>query len=45
MRVALFETKGIENESGGVSPEEILANMDQVLDLTDADFLTYMHPG
>jgi NAD(P)-dependent dehydrogenase (short-subunit alcohol dehydrogenase family) len=45
MRVALFETKGIENENGGVSPEEILANLDQVLDLTDADFLTYMHPG
>ncbi|HEY6533952.1 MAG TPA: SDR family NAD(P)-dependent oxidoreductase [Acidimicrobiales bacterium] len=40
LRLALIETHGIVNESGGVSPEEIAARLDEVLDSTDAKVMT-----
>ena len=39
-RLALIETQGIVNETGGVSPEEIVARLDEVLDPTDLRVMT-----
>jgi hypothetical protein len=44
MRLATVETRGINHDSGGVSPEEILANLDQVMDMTDATLMTIDRP-
>jgi NAD(P)-dependent dehydrogenase (short-subunit alcohol dehydrogenase family) len=40
MRLAMVETRGIVREEGGVSAEEIAANLDQVMDMTDATLMT-----
>ncbi|HEY6534013.1 MAG TPA: SDR family NAD(P)-dependent oxidoreductase [Acidimicrobiales bacterium] len=39
MRLATVETTGIEG-TDGVSPEEILANLDRIMDMTDAKLMT-----
>jgi NAD(P)-dependent dehydrogenase (short-subunit alcohol dehydrogenase family) len=44
MRLATVETKGIEHETGGVSAEEIVANLDQIMDMTDATLMTIDRP-
>jgi len=44
MRLATVETVGIDNQSGGVSAEEILANLDQIMDMTDATLMTIDRP-
>jgi NAD(P)-dependent dehydrogenase (short-subunit alcohol dehydrogenase family) len=41
MRLATVETRGIDNGSGGVSPEEILGNLDEVMDMTGATLMTF----
>jgi NAD(P)-dependent dehydrogenase (short-subunit alcohol dehydrogenase family) len=44
IRVAVVESKGITG-TNGVSPEEIVAKLDQVMDLTDATLMTHEMPG
>ena len=44
MRLATVETQGIKG-TAGVSPEEILGNLDQVMDMTDAMLMTFERPG
>jgi hypothetical protein len=44
MRLATVETKGIEHKSGGVSAEDIVANLDQIMDMTDATLMTIDRP-
>jgi NAD(P)-dependent dehydrogenase (short-subunit alcohol dehydrogenase family) len=44
MRLATVETKGIKG-TAGVSPEEILARLDEVMDLTDATLMTIDRPA
>jgi len=39
MRLATVETKGIQG-TDGVSPEELLASLDQIMDMTDATLMT-----
>jgi NAD(P)-dependent dehydrogenase (short-subunit alcohol dehydrogenase family) len=45
MRLATVETIGIDNKSGGVSAEEILGNLDQIMDMTDATLMTFERPS
>jgi NAD(P)-dependent dehydrogenase (short-subunit alcohol dehydrogenase family) len=45
MRLATVETLGIDNKRGGVSPEEILGNLDQIMDMTNATLMTFERPS
>jgi NAD(P)-dependent dehydrogenase (short-subunit alcohol dehydrogenase family) len=45
MRLATVETQGINNGSGGLTPEEILGNLDQVMDMTGATLMTIDRPS
>jgi hypothetical protein len=39
MRLATVETQGIDNKTGGVTPEELAENIDQVMDMKDATLM------
>jgi NAD(P)-dependent dehydrogenase (short-subunit alcohol dehydrogenase family) len=39
MRVAMVETQGIDNKTGGVTPEEIAENIDRVMDMKEATLM------
>ena len=43
MRLATVQTEGITGEAG-VSPEEIAANLEKIMDMTDAKLWTYQLP-
>jgi NAD(P)-dependent dehydrogenase (short-subunit alcohol dehydrogenase family) len=44
LRLGMIETQGFWKESGGVSAEDIAANIDQVLDMDGARLMTYDVP-